>query len=378
MKKDFWVPVVLLTGVGFLCIARVSKAEDKVVTTDSGLKYIDAKVGDGATAKSGDKVVVHYTGMQTGAAALERLCDPAAKVSAHYLIEEDGRVFSLVPEERRAWQAGVSFWKGERDINAVAIGIELANPGHEWGYRAFPDDQIEALIGLMDAIRGRWDIPDGRILGHSDVAPARKTDPEPGIPEIVTFEDPKGTTLEVFRERELPKAPAQHNGDIAPFKLGHVAFNCIDVKKITNFYCDVLGFRVSDWFGDIFSFLRCGPDHHTINLLDAKQVRMNHIAFELRDWGHLHQACDFLSLNGYKLLWGPGRHGIGHNLFAYHRAPNGLITETFCELDRMNEELGYFEPRPWHRDNPQRPKVWAKDPSAANLWGIMPGDEMHH
>jgi hypothetical protein len=110
--------------------------------------------------------------------------------------------------------------------------------------------------------------------------------------------------------------------------------------------------------------------------METGSNRHFHTAFELRDWAHMHEACDFLSLNGYKLLWGPGRHGIGHNIFAYHRAPNGLITEIFCELDRMNEELGYFEPRPWHRDSPQRPKVWAKDPSASNLWGIMPGDEM--
>jgi len=124
-----------------------------------------------------DMVVIHYTGMSSGAAALERLGDPEAKVSAHYLIEEDGRVFVLVPEERRAWHAGVSFWKGERDVNAVSIGIELVNPGHDHGYRAFPDDQIEALIGLLDVIRGRWEIPNGRILGHSDVAPERKVDP---------------------------------------------------------------------------------------------------------------------------------------------------------------------------------------------------------
>ena len=110
--------------------------------------------------------------------------------------------------------------------------------------------------------------------------------------------------------------------------------------------------------------------------METGSNRHFHTAFELRDWGHMHEACDFLSLRGYKLLWGPGRHGIGHNLFAYHRGPNGLITETFCELDRMNEELGYFEPRPWHRDAPQRPKVWEKDPSASNLWGVMPGDEM--
>jgi len=145
---------------------------------------------------------------------------------------------------------------------------------------------------------------------------------------------------------------------------------------VTKFYCDVLGFRVSDWMADFFSFLRCGPDHHTINLVETGSNRHFHTAFELRDWAHLQTACDYLSLNGYQLLWGPGRHGIGHNLFAYHRSPAGLITETFAELDRMNEELGYFEPRPWHRDNPQKPKVWPKDPSAANLWGIMPPEEM--
>jgi hypothetical protein len=102
-----------------------------------------------------------------------------------------------------------------------------------------------------------------------------------------------------------------------------------------------------------------------------------HTAFELRDWGHMLTACDHLSLNGYKLLWGPGRHGIGHNLFAYHRSPNGLITELFAQLDQMNESLGHFEPRPWHRDRPQKPKVWAKDPTASNYWGIMPSEEMH-
>src|SRR6201986_3906171 len=101
-----------------------------------------------------DMIVVHYTGMQTGEAALERLRDPAAKVSAHYMIETDGRVFALVPEERRAWHAGVSFWKGERDVNAVSIGIELVNPGDEHGYRDFPDDQVEAVIGLLDGVRG--------------------------------------------------------------------------------------------------------------------------------------------------------------------------------------------------------------------------------
>lgn len=122
-------------------------------------------------------IVLHYTGMPTGEAALARLRDPEAKVSAHYLVEEDGRVFALVPEERRAWHAGVSFWKGERDVNSASIGVEIVNPGHEFGYRAFPEAQIEAVIALLADIRSRWEIADGRIVGHSDVAPARKADP---------------------------------------------------------------------------------------------------------------------------------------------------------------------------------------------------------
>ena len=124
-----------------------------------------------------DLIVLHYTGMPTGAAALARLRDPAAKVSAHYLVEEDGRVFALVPEARRAWHAGVSSWQGESDVNGLSIGVEIVNPGHEFGYRDFPGAQIAAVIDLLDDIRSRWDIPDARIVGHSDVAPARKIDP---------------------------------------------------------------------------------------------------------------------------------------------------------------------------------------------------------
>ena len=143
-----------------------------------------------------DMVVLHYTGMPTGPEALARMCDAEAKVSAHYMIEEDGRIFQLVPEERRAWHAGVSFWKGERDINAVSIGIELVNPGHDGGYQDFPDDQIDALTGLLDAIRGRWEIADGRILGHSDVAPGRKVDPGERFPWKRLAQDGHGLWLE--------------------------------------------------------------------------------------------------------------------------------------------------------------------------------------
>jgi len=130
-----------------------------------------------ARTKVPDMLVLHYTGMTSGAEALARLRDPEAKVSAHYLVEEDGRIFRLVAEERRAWHAGRSFWKGEEGVNHASIGIEIVNPGHEFGYRPFPEAQIAAVIALLADIRGRWTVEDGRILGHSDVAPARKQDP---------------------------------------------------------------------------------------------------------------------------------------------------------------------------------------------------------
>jgi N-acetylmuramoyl-L-alanine amidase len=122
-------------------------------------------------------LVLHYTGMKTAGAALEKLCDPAAKVSAHYTVDEDGTVYAHVPEVLRAWHAGVSSWAGVSDINARSIGIELVNPGHEYGYRDFTDPQIEALITLCHGILLRHPIPSARVLGHSDVAPARKEDP---------------------------------------------------------------------------------------------------------------------------------------------------------------------------------------------------------
>jgi N-acetylmuramoyl-L-alanine amidase len=124
-----------------------------------------------------DMLVLHYTGMTSGEEALARLCDPAAKVSAHYTIDEDGTVYAMVPEARRAWHAGVSFWRGAQNINARSIGIELVNPGHEFGYRPFPEAQIAALVALGREVLKRHPIPSWRVLAHSDVAPARKDDP---------------------------------------------------------------------------------------------------------------------------------------------------------------------------------------------------------
>ncbi len=124
-----------------------------------------------------DMLVIHYTGMQSAQAALERLCDPAAEVSAHYLIDEAGQVTALVDEEDRAWHAGMSNWRGRPDVNSRSIGVELVNPGHEFGYRPFPAAQMAALADLAHGILSRWPIPARNVVGHSDVAPRRKQDP---------------------------------------------------------------------------------------------------------------------------------------------------------------------------------------------------------
>ncbi len=130
-----------------------------------------------ARAAAIDMLVLHYTDMRSAEEALDRLTDPAAKVSAHYTIDEDGTVYAHVPESARAWHAGASSWKGAGDLNSRSIGIELVNPGHQWGYRPFPEAQIGALVALAREIVARHGIPRERVLGHSDIAPTRKQDP---------------------------------------------------------------------------------------------------------------------------------------------------------------------------------------------------------
>ena len=129
-----------------------------------------------------NSLILHYTGMPTGEAALRQLLDPASEVSAHYLIWEDGAIDQLVAEDRRAWHAGRSRWKGETDINSASIGVEMVNPGHDSGSPAFPDSQIAATIALARDLCSRWRIRPERVLAHSDVAPARKRDPGEAFP----------------------------------------------------------------------------------------------------------------------------------------------------------------------------------------------------
>jgi N-acetylmuramoyl-L-alanine amidase len=140
-----------------------------------------------------DMIILHYTGMSSGEAALRRLRVPESKVSSHYVVFEDGRIVQCVPEERRAWHAGVSYWAGETDLNSSSIGIEIVNPGHEFGYRDFPLRQVAAVIALCKSIiTRRGPINATRILAHSDVAPSRKQDPGEKFPWPLLFESGVG------------------------------------------------------------------------------------------------------------------------------------------------------------------------------------------
>ncbi|MHA7777445.1 N-acetylmuramoyl-L-alanine amidase [Roseibium sp. M-1] len=150
------------------------------VATDTGVKariHPSPNHGQRAQGAPIDMVVLHYTGMPTAEEALQRLCDPRSEVSAHYLVDENGSILQCVPEARRAWHAGRSFWKGETDINSRSIGIEIVNPGHEHGYRPFPETQVAAVIALVRDVCLRHGIHPWMVLAHSDIAPDRKEDP---------------------------------------------------------------------------------------------------------------------------------------------------------------------------------------------------------
>lgn len=206
-------------------------------------------------------------------------------------------------------------------------------------------------------------------LNHAGVQANLRSDISPGIRNAVTFADPKGTVIEIFADCEFAEKSG-HEAGISPFKFGHVAYRVNDVKKLTSFYCDVLGFRESDWIGDYFSFLRCGMDHHTLNFVHYEKEALHHMAFEVRDRSALNDACDYLTRKKIQLVWGPLRHVVGHNIAAYHRNSDDIRVELFTELDLMlDEDLGYWEPRPWHEERPLRPKTWPRD-TLRSQWGF--------
>jgi catechol-2,3-dioxygenase len=208
-----------------------------------------------------------------------------------------------------------------------------------------------------------------RALSAHGISSEQRGSITPGIDEAIVFKDPKGTLLEIFSEYRFAPEDKSPSG-VTPIKLGHVAYRVHDVEAVVKFYTEVLGFRVSDWRDNTFAFLRCGPDHHTVNFVHDEVPQLHHVAFEVKDWAEIQRACEWLAKNDIHLVWGPGRHIIGHNIAIYHRNADKVRVEFFCEMDQMKDEaLGYFDPRPWHQDRPQRPKVWGPD-TLRNYWGF--------
>ena len=267
------------------------------------------------------------------------------------------------------------------DYYTQVAGLALA--GRETG-RAFLATKIGQLaIELQEGAQARCSKLSFEVAPNADFADLQKnlsghgvkselrSDSVPGQSKVLTFQDPKGTVIELFNQWSYLGNQEQVVG-VGPLKLGHVAFTVPDPKATADFYAQVLGFRMSDWIGDFFVFMRCNADHHTVNFIAGKSNNMHHIAFELRDFSHLQNACDLLGQKNIPINWGPVRLGPGHNVAAFHRNHDDWVVEFYAELDQMkDEELGYFEPRPWHRDRPQRPKVW-ESPQVAYIWGPPP------
>lgn len=212
-----------------------------------------------------------------------------------------------------------------------------------------------------------------RALAAAGISSERRNDPAPGISEVLTLRDPKGTAIDLFAHWTCAAAPTDTAG-ASVLKLGHVAFMVSDPKAVADFYQTVLGFRVSDWIDDFFVFLRCNADHHTVNFVRGDTAKLHHFAFELKDMAQVQNACELLGRKRIPIAWGPVRLGPGHNVAIFHRNPDDHMVEFYIELDQMKDEaLGYWDPRPWHRECPQRPKVWTGE--HRHIWGPPPTPE---
>ena len=242
-------------------------------------------------------------------------------------------------------------------LGQLVVQLELGNSARcaRLSLEVAPDEDFSAMA---------------RALADEGIRSDVRSDAAPGLGRTLAFHDPKGTAIELFSQWSFIGAdrPAAGTG---PLKLGHVAFVVHDPKAIAEFYQRVLGFRVSDWIEDFFVFLRCNADHHALNFIAGRNIKLHHFAFELKDFAQLQNACDELGRQKIPIIWGPVRLGPGHNVAIFHRNADGQVVEFYAELDQMTDEaLGYFVPRPWHRDRPQRPKVWSR--AEGSIWGPPP------
>ena len=239
---------------------------------------------------------------------------------------------------------------------------------HSVVLRAGQDQRARTVVG--------WEITEDltdaeRHIREAGYTVERRSDIAPSTPDVLILDEPMtGTQLHLYDQQSRSERSSD-TSLLTPTKLGHIAAFTTDLVNLQSFYQDLLGFRWSDTIGDFFVFLRCNSDHHAANFMASTSFQgMHHIAYEMRDLNHLQTMLDHLAQRNYRLDWGPGRHGAGHNLFTYHKDPDGNTIELFTQLDVIHDEhKGYFEPRPWHTEFPQYPKTWEVDLAAVNSWG---------
>lgn len=247
---------------------------------------------------------------------------------------------------------------------------------HEVVIRKSSTSAARSFVGY----RLREDLSDAeRRLKEAGFRVERRSDIAPSTPNVLVLEEPgSGVPLHFF-DGQATSGVTGYTSD-RPTKLGHVAAFTRDLGGIQAFYEQALGFRWSDTIDDFFVFMRCNADHHAANFIKSdKFTSMHHLAYELRDLYHMQTLLDRMASHGVRLTWGPGRHGPGHNVFTYHKDPDGNTVELFTQIDVIHDEAqGYFEPRPWHEDYPQYPKVWALSPAISNSWGPLDQSIIDH
>lgn len=194
-----------------------------------------------------------------------------------------------------------------------------------------------------------------------------KSDSQPGVAELIEVEGPGGNIMQFYGAIETP-APGYKDSGISPLRLGHVAVISPEAKKLIAFYRDFLGFWETDWIGDVANFLTCNYEHHVVNILDAPESRVHHIAFQLHESAHHTRAADCLRTHGIETEWGPSRHTAGHNLAAYHFDPEKTLIELYTDMDVYVPELGICQQRPWHEHFPMKPKHWGLEELSS--WGV--------